>query len=97
MLLTRALRCALHRNKRRIAPGVDNGERLVTCAIRAEEGSGTISVNGAAARCVRPGHLLTIAAWAQMDAAAEFQPMLVYVDAQKRMTHSKRSFPGGRR
>ena len=74
---------------------VDNGERFVTYAIRAEEGSGTISVNGAAALRVQPGHLLIIAAWAQVDAAAaaEFQPTLVYVDAHNRMTHSNRSIP----
>jgi aspartate 1-decarboxylase len=44
---------------------------------------------------VQPGHLLIIAAWAQVDAAAavEFQPTLVYVDAHNRMTHSNRSIP----
>lgn len=74
---------------------VDNGERFVTYAIRAEENSGTISVNGAAALRVRPGHLVIIAAWAQMDAAeAEcFEPMLVYVDAHNRLTHTGRGIP----
>ncbi len=74
---------------------VDNGERFVTYAIRAEEGSGTISVNGSAALRVQPGHLIIIAAWAQMDAAeaAAFQPMLVYVDAHNRLSHTNRGVP----
>jgi aspartate 1-decarboxylase len=46
---------------------VNNGERFTTYAIRAERGSGTISVNGAAARKAAAGDLLIIATYAVMN------------------------------
>ena len=42
---------------------VNNGERFATYAIRAEEGSGVISVNGAAAHKAQPGDLVIICAY----------------------------------
>lgn len=66
---------------------VTNGERFTTYAIRAERGSGVISVNGAAARKAAPGDILIIAAFARYDEAelADFQPKLVYVDSNNRI------------
>ncbi|OGA05799.1 MAG: aspartate 1-decarboxylase [Betaproteobacteria bacterium RIFCSPLOWO2_02_FULL_64_12] len=66
---------------------VTNGERFTTYAIRAERGSGVISVNGAAARKAAPGDILIIATFARYDEAelADFQPKLVYVDANNRI------------
>ncbi|MBF0177904.1 MAG: aspartate 1-decarboxylase [Magnetococcales bacterium] len=66
---------------------VNNGERLVTYAIRGERGSGMISLNGSAAHRAKPGDLVIIAAFALMDeaACAEHQPRLVYVDADNRV------------
>ena len=74
---------------------VNNGERFVTYALRAEEGSGIISVNGSAARSVEVGDLIIIAAFAQLDEKelAQFQPTCVYVDANNRITHTNRSIP----
>lgn len=74
---------------------IANGERFVTYALRAEEGSGIISVNGSAAHRAQPGQLLIIAAFAQLAEAelAQFQPQLVYVDADNRITHTHRSIP----
>lgn len=74
---------------------VGNGERFVTYAIRAEEGSGEISVNGAAAHRARPGDLVIICAYATMPAAeaAGFAPRLVYVDERNRITHLNRRIP----
>src|SRR6478609_7354976 len=46
---------------------VQNGARFVTYAIRAEEGSGIISINGAAAHRASPGDLIIIAAYAELD------------------------------
>ena len=43
---------------------VNNGERFTTYAIRAERGSGVISVNGSAARRAAPGDILIIASFA---------------------------------
>ena len=74
---------------------VTNGSRFTTYAIRADEGSGIISLNGGAARHVQVGDLVIIAAFAGMDAAqaATFQPDLVYVDAGNRITHTNHSIP----
>ncbi len=74
---------------------VNNGERFTTYAIRAERGSGTISVNGAAARKAAPGDLLIIATFAMYNELelAKFEPDLVYVDARNRMTRRSRSIP----
>ncbi len=74
---------------------VNNGQRLVTYAIRADEGSGIISVNGAAAHRASPGDIVIICAYAQLSEAeaAHFSPTLVYVDAKNRMSHTKNSIP----
>ena len=60
---------------------VNNGERFTTYAIRAERGSGTISVNGAAARKAATGDLLIIASYVTMNEIElqNFEPDLVYV------------------
>jgi len=74
---------------------ISNGERFTTYAIRAEAHSGTISVNGAAAHKAKVGDLLIIASYAQLDEAeaAAFQPTLVYVDEQNRITAIKNKIP----
>ena len=74
---------------------VNNGQRFVTYAIRAEAGSGIISVNGAAAHRAQPGDLVIICAYGQLDEAeaARHEPTLVYVDRENRLTHTNRSIP----
>jgi aspartate 1-decarboxylase len=74
---------------------VNNGQRFVTYAIRADEGSGVISINGAAAHRASPGDLVIICAFAGLDAAeaASFKPTLVYVDPRNRMTHTNDRIP----
>jgi aspartate 1-decarboxylase len=74
---------------------INNGKRFVTYALRAEEGSGIISVNGSAAHRAQPGDLVIIAAFAQLsEAEAEkHQPMLVYADASNGISHTNRSIP----
>lgn len=66
---------------------INNGERFVTYAIRAERDSGVISVNGAAAHKASPGDLIIIAAYSRMDQAeaASHRPCLVYPDADNRV------------
>ncbi len=63
---------------------VTNGERFTTYAIRAEEGSGIISVNGAAAHKARVGDKVIIAIYADMDEAQAklYKPRLVYCTNQ---------------
>jgi aspartate 1-decarboxylase len=65
---------------------VDNGERLVTYAIRAPRGSGIVSLNGSAARRAAVGDLVIIAAFALVaeDKADAVVPRLVFVDAANR-------------
>ena len=74
---------------------VNNGERFTTYAIRAERGSGIISVNGSAARRAAPGDLLIIASFALYEEAelANQTPKLVYVDAQNRINRLGDSIP----
>src|SRR3546814_1847421 len=68
---------------------------LATDAIRAEEGSGIISVNGAAAHRAQPGDLVIICAYGACDEAEaeKFKPTLVYVDRQNVLTHTNDSIP----
>ena len=70
---------------------VANGKRFVTYAIVAEAGSGTISVNGAAAHLAEPGDLLIICAFVQMDEAeaARHTPQLVYVNEANEITNTR--------
>ena len=74
---------------------VTNGERFSTYAIRAERNSGTISVNGAAARKAAPGDLLIICTYAAFSEIelAKHEPDLVYVDARNRITHRSQAIP----
>lgn len=74
---------------------VTNGERFSTYAIRAERNSGTISVNGAAARKAAPGDLLIICTYAAFSEIelAKHEPDLVYVDAKNRITHRSQAIP----
>ena len=74
---------------------VNNGSRFTTYAIRAERGSGTISVNGAAARLAGPGDLLIIATFASYNEIElqKFEPDLVYVDARNRIINRKHCIP----
>ena len=74
---------------------INNGKRFVTYALRAEAGSGIISVNGSAAHRAQPGDLIIIAAFAQLSEAEleAFQPTLVYADAHNRISHTNRAIP----
>jgi len=74
---------------------VNNGERFTTYAIRAERGSGVISVNGSAARRAAPGDILIIATFAVYNELelAKYEPALVYVDSQNRITRRGHKIP----
>ncbi|MEO5622669.1 MAG: aspartate 1-decarboxylase [Dokdonella sp.] len=74
---------------------VNNGQRFSTYAIRAEEGSGIISINGAAAHRAQPGDIIIICAYAGYETAevALHKPQLVYVDRHNKITHTNRSIP----
>jgi len=74
---------------------VNNGERLVTYAIKGERGSGMISLNGSAARRAAVGDLVIIAAYALVheDQVARHEPQLVFVDAHNRQTALRHHVP----
>lgn len=59
---------------------INNGERFETYVIKAERGSGTISVNGAAARKVAIGDIIIIVSYASIDfeLAKSFKPTVVF-------------------
>jgi len=74
---------------------LQNGERFATYAIRAEPGSGIVSVNGAAARKADVGDIVIICAYAEVEEKelAGFKPRLVYVDAHNRITRTSNAIP----
>ncbi|HEV2811910.1 MAG TPA: aspartate 1-decarboxylase [Solirubrobacteraceae bacterium] len=62
---------------------VDNGARFETYTIAGERGSGTIQVNGAAARLVHRGDTIIVISYAQYDRdeLREHEPRVVHVEA----------------
>ena len=66
---------------------VDNGQRFVTYAIEGDPGSGTVQVNGAAARLVQIGDTVIVISYAQFeeDQLAGLEPVVVRVDGNNRI------------
>lgn len=65
---------------------VTRGTRLRTYAMVGERGSGTVCANGAAAHLARPGDLVIVATFAEMEdaAARAHRPRIVLVDERNR-------------
>lgn len=74
---------------------VNNGERFTTYIILAEAGSGTISMNGAAARKVQLGDRVIIASYGQYSEAElrSYKPSLVYLDSHNRVERTSHTIP----
>ncbi len=74
---------------------VSNGHRFTTYAIRGEEGSGIISVNGAAAHLASVGDILIIAAYGMYEAKdlMNFKPKLVYCNEDNSVSHTANVIP----
>ena len=68
---------------------VNNGSRITTYAIAAERGSGTVLLNGPAARLGVPGDVVVILTYAHVDASelAGYVPRIVKVDPQNRVVY----------
>ena len=66
---------------------VTNGARLETYVISGERGSGTIGINGAAARLVHEGDLVIIISYGMFDdaEARTLKPAVVHVDESNRI------------
>ncbi|WP_049722732.1 aspartate 1-decarboxylase [Gilvimarinus polysaccharolyticus] len=74
---------------------VNNGERFTTYIILAEPGSGTISMNGAAARKVQVGDRVIIATFGQYSQAEleNYKPRLVYLNESNQVERSTNTIP----
>jgi len=66
---------------------ITNGARLETYAIPGPRGSGTIGINGAAARLMHPHDLIILITYAQLNdvEARAHRPLVVHVDACNRI------------
>lgn len=74
---------------------INNGERFTTYAIRAEAGSGIISINGAAARKASVNDLVIICSYVGIDEAAlaDFKPTLIYMGENNAISHTGDDIP----
>ncbi len=66
---------------------INNGERFQTYIIKGEAGSGTICINGAAARKAQKGDKVIIVSYGYFtpEEAADFEPAIVMVDEKNRI------------
>jgi aspartate 1-decarboxylase len=66
---------------------INNGERLETYVIKSERGSGTISLNGAAARKAAVGDKIIIVSYATIDfeKAKTFKPIIIFPDGKNKI------------
>jgi aspartate 1-decarboxylase len=67
---------------------INNGARFSTYAIEGEANSGTIVINGAAARLAAKGDIIIILSYRQVpdDETIVMTPTIVYVDSKNRIT-----------
>ncbi|WP_431024538.1 aspartate 1-decarboxylase [Halomonas sp. H5] len=74
---------------------VENGQRFTTYAIRAEEGSRIISVNGAAAHLAGVEDRVIICSYAHYSQAEldNHQPALVYLQEGNTVSHTSNAIP----
>jgi aspartate 1-decarboxylase len=66
---------------------VTRGTRLVTYALRGDDRSGVICINGAAAHLTKPGDLVIVATFAEVEEgeARGWKPTVVLVDENNRV------------
>jgi aspartate 1-decarboxylase len=69
---------------------INNGARLETYVIEGPPGSGTVCINGAAARMVHSGDIVIIISYAVTpdDEAAKLVPSIVFVDGSNQIVTS---------
>ena len=65
----------------------NNGARFETYVIKGGRGTGTICLNGAAARLAQVGDIIIIMSYAfmEMDEARKYEPILVFPDADNKL------------
>jgi aspartate 1-decarboxylase len=66
---------------------INNGERFETYVIKGERGSGTICLNGPAARKVQVGDIVIILSYATMpfEEAKKWKPYLIFPDQENKL------------
>lgn len=74
---------------------VNTGARFMTYSIRGEDGSGMISVNGAAARLAAPGDILIICAFVSLneEELQDYHPKLIYLDSRNQISGTRSEIP----
>ncbi len=74
---------------------VHNGQRFTTYAIRAEDASGIVSVNGAAARLAAPGDIVIICAYVALaqNELVNYQPALIYLNEKNHIISTGHAMP----
>jgi len=74
---------------------VTNGERFTTYAIRAEAGSGIVSINGAAAHKASVDDVVIICAYVGLNQQelAIYKPKLIYLNENNEITHTRNTIP----
>ncbi|WP_018341458.1 aspartate 1-decarboxylase [Cytophaga aurantiaca] len=67
---------------------INNGERFETYVIKGQKHSGTICLNGPAARKVAVGDIVIVIAYASMDfeEAKKWKPTLIFPDENNRLS-----------
>ncbi|MFK5970543.1 MAG: aspartate 1-decarboxylase [Candidatus Marithrix sp.] len=72
-----------------------NGERFITYAIRAEDGSKIISINGAAAHKADPGDRVIICSYISLTAqeVKTQRPIMVYLDETNKIINTRHTVP----
>ena len=66
---------------------INNGERLETYVIKGERNSGTICLNGPAARKAQVGDIVIVISYASMELeeAKQFKPSLIFPDPNNKL------------
>jgi len=66
---------------------ITRGSRIQTYAIKGERGSGIICINGAAAHLNKPGDLVILATFAELEESEgrSFKPTVVLVDSRNKI------------
>lgn len=72
---------------------INNGKRIETYVIKGKRGSGTICLNGAAARKFLPNDLVIIVSYAFLDftEAKKFRPTIIFVDSKNNLVKGKQT------
>ena len=87
--------CWIFENEQIQIYNIENGQRFTTYAIRGEEGSGIISVNGAAAHLAEVGQRVIICAYSGYsdEELKNYKPRLIYLSEGNEVSHTSNAIP----